>query len=327
MKKFSLGLDIGGTKCAVLLGHSKISDDLFNDFIIKKISFPTEPLKGLSHTLNCICEAFDSLLSEYRIEPDDVIGIGISCGGPLDHKNGIIMNPPNLYGWKDVPIVKILQDRYHIPTYLQNDANAGALAEWKFGAAKNYNNVVFLTFGTGMGAGLIFDGKPYYGSTYMAGEMGHIRIESDGPVGYGKPGSFEGFCSGGGIVQIARNKVMECLQRGIQPSFCPDLGSLASLNAKSIALAAENNDPVALSVYELCGKELGKGLSIIIDILNPDIIVLGSIFERNPKLLWPHAKKVLEKEALAESLQSCKVVASLLKDNIGDYAALSVAFS
>lgn len=326
MKKYSLGLDIGGTKCSVLLGNGTIPAESHENFIIDKKTFNTGSDKGLAYTLTRIYDAFDSMIAKYHILPDDVTGIGISCGGPLDHRKGIIMNPPNLYGWDDVPIVELLQERYHIPAFLQNDANAGAMAEWKFGAAKNYNDVVFLTFGTGMGAGLILNGKLYSGASDMAGEIGHIRIENNGPVGYGKAGSFEGFCSGGGIAQIARSKVIECLQNGIKPSFCPDISALDTISAKSVAAAAMDGDPIARSIYEVCGEKLGKGLSVMIDILNPEIIVLGSIFERNPELLWPHAKKVLEKEALPHSLLACKIVPSALKDSIGDYAALSVAF-
>ena len=109
---------------------------------------------------------------------------------------------------------------------MQNDANAGAIAEWKYGAGKGYNNLIFLTFGTGMGAGLILNGKLYSGTTDLAGEVGHIRLAEMGPVGFGKAGSFEGFCSGGGIAQLAQIKVREKLQMGEKVSFCESIDDL-----------------------------------------------------------------------------------------------------
>ena len=129
--------------------------------------------------------------------------IGVSCGGPLNSRTGVVQSPPNLPGWDDVPIVKILEDAFGIPAFLQNDANACALVEWKYGAGRGCENMVFLTMGTGMGAGVIADGRLLRGARDMAGEVGHLRLEKDGPVGYGKAGSFEGFTSGGGIARLA----------------------------------------------------------------------------------------------------------------------------
>ena len=327
MKKYSIGVDIGGTKCAVLLGKGSIPAQADDGFILEKKSFLTQPEKGLQDTLDRLYAAVDALLLERKVDADQVTGIGISCGGPLDHEQGIVLNPPNLYGWDSVPIVDLLQERYGIPARLQNDANACALAEWRFGAARGCRNVIFLTFGTGMGAGLILDGRLYNGVSNMAGEVGHIRLEPNGPVGYGKAGSFEGFCSGGGLIQLARSIAVEKLQQGQPPLFCPDFAALNSLNAKNVAEAAEKGDPVAAEVYRVCGENLGKGLAVLVDLLNPEIIVIGSIFARSRELLWPHARAVLRREALMRSLEACRVVPSALGEHLGDYAALSVAFA
>ena len=137
--------------------------------------------------------------------------------------------------WDNIPIVEIIKNHFGCPVHLQNDANACAVAEWKFGAGRGKNNVVFLTFGTGLGAGLILDGKLYRGASNMAGEAGHIRLASFGPVGYGKAGSFEGFCSGGGIAQLGRMYAQEKLQMGKRVSFCGSISELDSITAKSIA--------------------------------------------------------------------------------------------
>ncbi|HRU06195.1 MAG TPA: ROK family protein, partial [Candidatus Brocadiia bacterium] len=171
-----LGLDIGGTKCAVVRGDS-------NGRVLAREVFATA---GVEETLTRLTRAVEAL------GPGPAPVFGVSCGGPLDWRRGVVMSPPNLPGWDDVPITAMLEKRFGGKAYLMNDANAGALAEWKFGAARGCENVVFLTCGTGMGGGLILNGRLYEGATGMAGEVGHMRLAPDGPVGHGKAGSFEG---------------------------------------------------------------------------------------------------------------------------------------
>lgn len=303
-----LGIDIGGTKCAVVLGDEKGN-------ILKKEVYATSTVHD---TLNWIVDTAEKLKGESR-------AIGISCGGPLDSKKGIILSPPNLPGWDEIEIVKILEDRLNIPAFLCNDANACAIAEMKFGAGRGCRNMVFLTFGTGLGAGLILNGELYAGACDMAGEVGHIRLSESGPVGYGKSGSFEGFCSGGGIKQLGAAYALEKLQMGKKVSFCEDISKLDLISAKLIGQKADEGEQDAIEVFEICGEKLGHGLSILIDILNPEKIVIGSIYQRCEHLLTRSMDKVLKKECLAASYDACKVVAAELKENIGDIAALSVA--
>lgn len=320
--KYYIGIDIGGTKCAVILGAER-EEMVLED----KLVFPTDKSKGYLDTLEQFFLQIDILLQKNHIGLQDIKGIGISCGGPLNSQRGIILSPPNLPGWDYVKIVEIFEKKYGIKTRLQNDANACALAEWKFGAAKGYRNVIFLTFGTGLGAGLILDGKLYAGTSDMAGEVGHIRLDNNGPVGFGKSGSFEGFCSGGGIAQLGRMKVLEKLQMGERVSFCEDISKLDQLNAKNIAQAAEHGDELAIDIYKTCGEYLGRGLAMLIDILNPEVIVIGSIFARSRDLLWPHASRVIERESLIHSRQACRVVPAGLGEHIGDFAALATALN
>lgn len=308
------GFDIGGTKCAVCIGE-EIKGELF---VKGKSVIPTD------HSISPY-EMIDKMCSLAEEMTDSIDVIGISCGGPLDSKKGIIMSPPNLPGWDNIKIVDYLKERYNVNVYLENDANACAVAEWKYGAGKGTENMVFMTFGTGLGAGLILDGKLYRGANDMAGEAGHIRLNAFGPVGYGKAGSFEGFCSGGGIAQLGKMYAQEKLQMGKSVSFCNSFSGLEGITAKSIAEFAYKGEQDAVEIYETCGEMLGKGLSILIDILNPERIVLGSIFQRSESLLRPAMQKVLEKECLAYSLKVCEIVPAKLGDNIGDYAALAVA--
>lgn len=329
-----IGIDIGGTKCAVILGEvsgeASILDNQGSEAgdgvkILDKIKFPTEIQKGPEYMIDLLVDSVDKILIKNGKKPALIDGIGISCGGPLDSKKGVIMSPPNLPGWDDIHIVEAFEKRCGIKTKLQNDANACALAEWKFGAGKGYNNMVFLTFGTGLGAGLILNGRLYAGTNDMAGEVGHIRLEAGGPVGYGKAGSFEGFCSGGGIAQLAKTMVLEKLQMGEAVSFCGSMDELDELDARIVADAARAGDELAKEIYKTSGYYLGKGLSVIIDILNPEAIVIGSIFARARDLLWPSAKEIIEKESLYFSRSVCRVLPAGLGEKIGDYGALAVS--
>lgn len=317
---YYLGIDIGGTKSAVVLGNG--SDTSMS--IVGKRKFPT--LKIMPECfLEQICDEIYLLLGEYSISVIDIIGIGISCGGPLNSSKGIIMSPPNLPFWDNVNIVDFFEQRFNVKTYLQNDANAGAVAEWKYGAGRGCRNVIFLTFGTGLGAGLILDNKLYCGTNDMAGEIGHIRLDVSGPVGYGKVGSMEGFCSGGGISQLACFLVKEQLQQGKNPRLLEAAGGYDNIDAKLIADLANDNDELSKKVYDISAEKLGVGLSILIDILNPEVIIIGSIFTLSQNLLWDKAKQVIDSEALELSRNVCRVVPSMLNGEVGDYAALSVA--
>lgn len=318
-KGFYLGIDIGGTKCAVVVG-----DDEFN--IHKKIRFDT---KTNERNYQAVFEEFfvhiESLFSKFPKE--HLKGIGISCGGPLDSKKGMIYSPPNLPGWDNVPIVEIFSKKYGVPAAIQNDANACALAEWLMGAGKGTQNMIFLTFGTGMGSGLILNGQLYAGTNDLGGEVGHIRLADNGPVGFGKAGSFEGFCSGGGIAQLAKSIVTEKLKKGFQVGFCPEIENTGNLTAKSVAEAAIAGDPVALEIIQVSAEYLGRGLALLIDILNPECIVIGSIYSRNEMLFKPHIERILEQEAIPAAVGVCQIKPAVLGESIGDFAALCVALN
>lgn len=325
MRRYVIGIDIGGTKCAVIFGSVDCKDEKENFEILERMHFLTNDFSGPNQIIHKMIELIHELLRKNQLSNEQIAGIGISCGGPLDHVKGVIKSPPNLHGWDNVPIVKMLQEEFDIRTFIQNDANACALAEWRMGAARGYQNVIFLTYGTGLGAGLILNGQLYNGTDDMAGEVGHVRMTENGPVGYGKAGSLEGYCSGGGIAQIAQMKVLEKLQMGEKPSLCPDMRQLDNLTARSVADAAREGDPLALDIYATSGYYLGCGLAMLIDILNPEVIVIGSIFERSGDLLSKTMYQVIEKETLEISRKGCKILPAQLGDQIGDYAALSVA--
>lgn len=310
---YYIGIDIGGTKCAVTLGREDPAAGEMR--VLEKHRFET-PNSAPAETLDRIA----GLIGGFT-QKAEIAGIGISCGGPLDSASGVILGPPNLPGWGHIEIARYFEEKFHVPARLQNDANACAVAEWKYGAGKGLRNLIFLTFGTGLGAGLILDGRLYTGTNDMAGEVGHWRMSESGPMGYGKAGSFEGFCSGGGIALAAQAKIADAKDSWLFPfADSPD-----AIDAKRIADLADEGDEFCRGIYAGCGRMLGRGLALMIDILNPQMIVIGSIFARSRNLLWEYAKAEIEAEALGRSAKVCRVVAAQLGESLGDIAALTVA--
>lgn len=299
--KYYAGLDIGGTKCAVILGNSSLE-------IVEKVKFDTKAGRPAEDILLELKTGLDGILKNRGLIPEDIVSIGISCGGPLDSKNGVILSPPNLPGWDQIRITDYFSKIYNIPVFLENDANACALAEWRLGAGLGTENMIFLTFGTGMGAGLILNNRLYRGKSDMAGEVGHMRLQEDGPSGYGKKGSFEGFCSGGGMRELSEKYFGE------------------KITVKEAAKLAYEGDARALELFFEAGKYLGKGLAVLIDILNPDMIVIGSIYARCEALLKDSMEAELAGEALEINRKDCKVVPAKLGESIGDFGALMTAF-
>lgn len=288
-----IGVDIGGTKCALVKADAE-------GRVEREMRFGTTDVSG---TLANIYAAVSEL------GPGASPVFGIACGGPLDAERGVILSPPNLPGWDGIAIVSELESRFGGRGYLMNDANACALAEWQFGSGRGTRNMVYLTHGTGMGAGLILDGRLYEGTTGDAGEVGHVRLAPEGPVGYGKAGSFEGFCSGGGLSRLAEGRI----------------AGHGRLSAKELAELANAGNAEALAVWEESGRYLGRALSLLIDILNPEVIVLGSLYMRSGRLLESAMREELERETLAGPLRACRIVAAELGESTGVMSAIAVA--
>ena len=315
-----IGIDIGGTKCAVVLGEVTESIQ-----ILDRISFPTQAAKGYEQARERIFGAVEEMMRRHGLAAKDVRAIGVSCGGPLNSKRGVVLCPPNLPGWVDVPIVALLEERFGVPAFLQNDAKACALVEWKMGAGRGCHDMIFLTMGTGMGSGIIAADRLISGASDMGGEVGHIRIEDDGPVGFGKRGSFEGFTSGGGIALLAQGMARDALQSGTPFSFGMDEEAIGALDTKVLAQAAQAGDKDAVRIFRIVGEKLGKGLALLIDILNPERIVIGSVFVRCENLLRPTMEEALRRECLPFSLEACRIVPAGTGEDLGDLASVMVA--
>lgn len=301
---------IGGTKCSVALGLP------YSDSVAwrEKTTFPTPPSSFA--TLNALIDTLDAFL-ETSTELD-LVGIGLICGGPLDERSGLVLSPPHLPDWDGVDVITPFARHFEVPVRLMNDANAGVLAEWVWGSAKGKKTAVFITMGTGFGAGLIVDGHLVSGASGLAGEIGHWRIASQGPQGYGKRGSFEGFCSGAGIATWTQEMARA-------HSEDPAWRALDHVTAQQLGILADEGNPKALEMWTAVGERLGTGLSLLIDLLNPDVIVIGGIFTRQQHRLEPSMNARLREETLPQSLADCSILPSALGEEIADYSALAVA--
>lgn len=301
---YCIGFDIGGTKCAVSLAEC-INKEIK---IIKKQQVLTK--KSPYDTFDELAPFVKECKNEY-----DVVKAGISCGGPLDSDKGIIVSTPNLAKeWHGFDIVSYIKTRFGLCAKLENDANASAVAEWKFGAGIGVKNMVFMTFGTGLGSGLILDGKLYSGTNGNAGEIGHIRLEKNGPVGYNKVGSAEGFCSGNGIKSLAH---MRAEEKGVVID--------GDITAKDIFDKANQGDEFYLSVVNECAEKFARIVSIVIDLFNPEIIVAGGVFMRNYEFFMSVITPIVERESLTDSYKACRILPAKIGENIGDYAAVAIA--
>lgn len=296
-----LGFDIGGTKIGVVVGTNKGE-------VRARSSFLTAPERGFQPVFDEMVDIAEDVLSEVRTQ---VAAVSVSIGGPLDVLNGIIKSPPNLPGWTDIPLKQLLTRHFQLPVYVEHDGNAGALAEFFFGAGQGFKNIVFITMGTGFGAGLILDGRLYRGTSDVAGEVGHIRVAEDGPRCYGKAGSLEGFGSGTGIARLA--------QMMYPGKWGPET------TAVDVHEAWHKGSPEAKAVFERASHYLGRGLAIVADVLNPQRIILGGLGVRARKALIEPAQRVFSEEALSEARRVCEIVPAELGESIGDIAALCAA--
>jgi glucokinase len=296
-----LGLDIGGTKTAVVVGDNRGE-------IRWKRQFATAPERGFRPVFDELSSTMRTALSATRDYPE---AISVSVGGPLDVLKGIIESPPHLPGWTDIPLKRMLSETFSLPVYVEHDGNAGALAEFYFGAGKGFRNIVFLTMGTGLGGGLILNGRLYRGTTDAAGEIGHIRVSEDGPFCYGKSGSLEAFGSGTGIASLARQMF---------PEQWPESATVSDIYGAYRAGSTE-----ARRVFERAGFYLGRGFAMIADLLNPERIILGGLGVRIRDAFLPAAEEIFRKEALSRTRQACAIVPAQLGEKIGDIASLCAA--
>ncbi len=301
-----LCFDIGGTKSAVSIMSETAG-------VIAREWFPTRGELGPER-------AGDQMIATGRrlIAERDISGIGISVGAMFDPRTGRFGEAPHLPSWVGFPIVERMSEAFGLPVSADNDANACALAEWRYGAARGTRHMAFLTFGTGFGAGLILNGQIYHGASALAGEIGATRVAETGPPVRGKPGCLEGFASGAGIAGLVKLRL---------PDFNGATCLAPDATAADVARGAAAGDELSRAIMTESGDHLGRGLAIMLDLLNLEAIVIGSIFVRCETFLRPAMEAALQRDAMPATRAACRIVPAALGENIGDYAGLALAVS
>lgn len=314
-----IGVDIGGTKISVCLGDE-------NGKVKNSCRCKTASLKDSTKGIVEIDSMIDTLLKEAALNRDQIDAIGLSCPGPISHKEGKILNPPNLEGWENTPIVSIFEKKYNKPVFMNNDANSAAIAEWEFGSAKHTPNLVYLTLSTGLGGGIIIDNKLLQGNADVAGEVGHYILDPDGPVCFcGQKGCFEAFCSGR---NIAKNAQDEIRKKDISTIILQEAGGdIEKIDMICIIEAMKKQDPFALTIWENFIEHLAQGIGILLMTLNPDAIILGTIAIHTKSLLLEPLKEKLPRFAWKLAIDNCKIEPSILGSGISELSSLALAIN
>ena len=300
-----LGLDIGGTKTAVLLGDR-------SGAVTARRQIPTPLDVPPTVAVDQIAELARAVLRDAGVMAE---AAGVSIGGPMDSESGTILGPPHLPGWDDVPLRALLEARLDLPVFVEHDARTGALAEWRFGSGHlpdgtRTGDLVFLTLGTGLGAGIISGGRLLHGRSRRTAEAGHWRIAPDGPEMFGKRGSWESYCSGAGIAALAAWRYPQRFSR---------------IELPRLAALARDGDPDARAIFDESAAMLGHGIALLCDVFAPDVVALGALGVRLGDLLIPRATEVVRAEALPAVASQCRIVPVALGERIGDVAALCAA--
>ncbi len=302
-----LGLDIGGTKLAAVTG-------LNDGTILHRAEAPTShgTVEGWRTSADSLIVLAQTVCQLTGVPPWDCISVGISCGGPLDSKTGVVLRPPNLPEWDNVPIRDFVMDRLSVRVVaLENDANATAVAEHEWGAGVGVGNMAYLTFGTGMGAGLILDGKLFRGKRDFAGEIGHATIYPDGPICLcGKRGCLEAIASGGAIDRIGRERYGD-----------------QTVNAAIVCERARGGDAVALGIIDEASRALGIGIANLLQTLDLEMVILGSLALKAGDLFLQPVRRYAEHYAWDSVMDGVRIVPAGLGFEAQDKAALAVAIN
>ncbi|MDD3088760.1 MAG: ROK family protein [Candidatus Omnitrophica bacterium] len=322
MRNYVIGVDIGGTKIAsgIISRRGKL---------VKKVVLPTLAQEGFAVSIEQVYSSIVELLKTSGIKKREIEGIGVCAPGPLDPRRGIVHNPPNLKGWREVPLEKLVSKHFKIKTRIENDANAAGMAEVIWGAAKGYKEVFYVTVSTGIGTAVIVDGKIYHGKNGMAGEGGHVTIDynaQNAVCGCGRIGCIEALASGPGTVRRLRNR----LESSSRPKTrIPDLvgGDLSKLNMETIDQAASNGDEVAIEAIKEEGRLLGIWLGGMINLLDPEIIVIGGGVSLIGRPLFDEIRKYACQSTINIMARCTPIVPAKLKKDVGIYGAASVFMS
>ena len=312
-----LGIDIGGTKISLALGNAQGK-------ILAQRRLDTLTGASTSACLGQLQEAVKSLAAEARKKRHRVSGIGIGVPGPVDSRSGKVPRSPHLAGWKGVPLKRLLEKASGVPVIMANDANAAAVAERIFGQGKGCESFVYMTVSTGIGGGIYTGGSLLEGVNFVAGEIGHMIIVPEGNLcRCGNRGCLEAYSSGTAIAQYAESQV----RKGKRTVLSDRMARQGRLSAKDVGEAAQKKDGVALKAYEKAGYYLGIGIANILNILNPEKVILGGgVWQSAPVRFHRFMMQSCRHHAWPEAFEKVKIVRSKIKGSVGDLGALALVF-
>ena len=307
---------------AVDIGGSKILTALFSPAgkMLTNVIHPTLPDEGVSAVIERLCRNMDKFLEENSLKSSQIVGIGIACAGGIDTGRGVVVTPsPNLPDWADVPLAKILHQRFGIDVFIVNDASAAALGEHRYGAGKGVKNLVLFTLGTGIGGGIIVGGKLYLGAVGGAGELGHMTVEANGPrCGCGNTGCLEMLASGRAIERDAVSRI----RQGAKSSLSEMMkGEMEKITAAQVGTAARNGDPLACDIIARAAYYLGIGMVNVVNIFNPEMVIIGGGMAELGDILLEPGRRMVAERAFSVSSRTVHIVTALLGNEAGVYGA------
>jgi glucokinase len=312
--RFVLGIDIGGTNLVV----GSVAED--GSRIVAVASEATHAEAGAKDVLERLVNLADRAIATTRkdVPGAEILGVGVGAPGPLDTKRGIVLLTPNL-GWVNLPLRQIIHDRLGLPAALDNDANCAVLGEWWVGAARGARHAIGITIGTGIGGGLILDGKLYHGASDVAGEIGHTTIDTEGRrCKCGNYGCLEAYASGPNIALRA----VEAIEAGAV-SRLPTLvgGDLSKITAQTVYQAAQDGDELALEVVNDTARFLGVGIGNLLNVFNPEVVVVcGGVTAAGDHLFVP-LRRETARRAFKPAVAACRIVPGELAGTAGVYGA------
>ncbi len=301
-----IGIDVGGTNVKIALVNEKGN-------IIYSNSIPTRAEMGYEYTINNMKEAISELIKETKSDAKNIEGIGFGFPGQIDYQKGIVRLAPNIPGWVEVPIAEIIEKEFGIPTRVDNDVRCAALGELNYGAGIGCENLICITVGTGIGSGLIINGKLVRGASNAAGEIGHIKLEMNGgPLcGCGDRGCLEAFASGPSIVAMAEEYIKGGKSTKYRELANPDITPYI------VSEAAKQGDPVAKRIFTIMGEYIGIGLASVVNLLNPEKIIIGGGVAAAGDLLLNPIKENLIKRAMPIAGAAVEIVPAQLGNTAG----------
>jgi glucokinase len=308
-----LGIDIGGTKLAVAVA-TEAGD------VLSERRGPSHADEGPDAMIARAVTMAHDALDEAAMTDGDLRAIGIGCGGPLDPWRGIVLNALNNPGWTNVPLVAKVERELGGPAFLDNDANAAALGEHRFGAGRGVRNLVYLTISTGVGGGLILDGRLFHGTNGNAGELGHISVRvADGrPCHCGSVGCLEAYCSGTNIAARFRERLAAGAATALP-------NAPRTVTAADVAAGVHAGDPLATEIWDESMELLGGGIVSIVHAFNPERVVLGGGVTRSGDLLFDPVRRVFGERAMPWLAEAVRIVPAELGERTGVLGAIAVA--